>query len=102
MALTFRQFTIRFAQPSGTGTGNISQTVSFNGTVRTANAALKGFEARLTNADREIQLLHVDIDVQNISGSNVEVSAQLLFRDRPNPVDAFQGFIQGIVIADVV
>ncbi len=100
MALEMKQFTIHFPSQSGSS-ARITKTISFNNDVRKAEAVLKGFEAKFVNAERELETLHVDIDVIRISGNNVEVAGDFLLKDRPGAIDPFKGFIQGVVIAVV-
>jgi hypothetical protein len=103
MALAMKEFTINFGSASGskqTGT----QTVSFAANVKgNAQAVLKGYNVRYTNGDRELKEIEVDLDVIEVANNDVEVRADLLLRDASGNIDdPFQGFVQGVVIADTV
>lgn len=104
MALRLKR--VQFTFPSTTGSqANQIQTISFSefpGTIRTASAAINGFDARFTNEDRDLGRLKVDIDVLDVSSSSVRLRGEILLRDFSGNVDdPFQGSITGLVIADV-
>jgi hypothetical protein len=103
MALVMKQFTITFGSASGSKQSAV-QTVSFNSNVKNnAQAVLKGYNARYTNSDREVKEIEVDLDVVAVSDEDVEVRAELLLRDASGNIDdPFQGWVQGVVIADTI
>lgn len=101
MVLQMKSFSITFPAQSGSA-ARITRTVSFNTTVRQAEAVLKGFDVSYVNADRELERLLVDIDLVRIAGNDVEVAVDFLLKDSPNPIDQFQGSVEGVIIADVV
>src|SRR5256885_10399169 len=51
---------------------------------------LNGFDVKLTNADREFHQIKVDARTTK-DGRRVIVDVALLLRDRPDPIDAFEG-----------
>lgn len=99
--LSFKELTINFDPTSGR-VQRESATAVFNGTVRTAQAVLKGFNIRYTDGDHHILAQEIDLDT-SISGRSVVVSSDFLLRDSSGNIDdRFQGWVQCVVIADVV
>lgn len=100
MALQMKVVTINFDPETG-GLRQETATVPFNARVRQAQVALVGFEAKFTKSDREFHQLHVDLDVQSVSGSVVIIGADFGLRDKSGVFDdEYKGFVQGLVIAE--
>lgn len=102
MALDFRQVTVRFDHTSG-----ISQrlpfTAVFNSKVRKANAAIKGFKIGFKDIDHELLAQEIDIDPDNltVSGNTASGNVDFLLQDDTGLGNAFGGYVQVLVIADV-
>ena len=102
MAIRMKQFTIRFDPETG-GLRSGETTVSFNETVKEAEAMLKGFDARFTapGSDRDLRQIHVDLDVVSVTNHAVKVRADFGLRDASgNFDDPYAGIVQGVVIAE--
>jgi hypothetical protein len=77
-------------------------TVPFTGTVRSAGAALKGFDVTYNNGDHELLREVIDLNVEHDTNS-VTVTASLLLRDSSGNIDdPFSGHVECLIIADVV
>ncbi len=99
--LTFKELTIYFDPTSGRKQTETATAV-FGGTVRTAQAVLKGFNVKYSDGDHHILAQEIDLDT-SINGRAVNVSADLLLRDSSGNIDdRFEGWIQCVVIADIV
>lgn len=100
MALQMKEFTIRFDPEKG-GLRRETDVVAFNKRVRQAQACLKGWEVKFSDTDRELHHIHVDIDVTDITSNIVNIAADFGLRDRSGVFDdRYQGFVQGVVIAE--
>ena len=78
------------------------RTATFSGTVRKAEAAIKGFHIGFTDSDRWLYRQEIDIDPQPPSGNRVDVDVDFLLRDSSGYIDdRFDGWVQVLVIADV-
>jgi len=101
MAIRFKSRRIDFDATAGR-TQVESITVPFTGTVRSAEAALRGFDVTYNNGDHELLRQRIDLDVQHNSNS-VTVTASLLLRDNSGNIDdPFSGHVECLIIADVV
>ncbi|NEQ86285.1 MAG: hypothetical protein F6K26_41310 [Moorea sp. SIO2I5] len=106
MALEFREFTISFDPTKGQKQRERTR-IALNGDLVQRNkvqAVLKGFHMGYTDDDREIKELEIDLDIEEINTSNnsVTVAADFLIRDASGKIDdRFDGFVQGVVIAEV-
>jgi hypothetical protein len=99
MAIDFRNLSLTFDSAGG-GEQHETGEVEFNSTVIKAQAMLNGFDVRMTNADRELHQIKVDTNAAR-DGKRVVVDVALLLRDRPNPIDAFEGRVDVVVLAEV-
>ena len=99
MAIDFRNLTLAFDSAGG-GEQHETGEVEFNSTVIKAQAMLNGFDVKLTNADREFHQIKVDARTTK-DGRRVIVDVALLLRDRPDPIDAFEGRVDVVVLAEV-
>ena len=102
MAIQFKAGKVNF--DASTGRQREPLTVTFPGrTVRSANAALKGFNIEFTNGDHEIVRQEIDIDVIGVVGEAVNLSVDFLLRDSSGNIDdPYKGSVEVLVIADVV
>lgn len=101
MAIDFRRERMLFDSTAG-----IRQTlpmrVNFNRRVRRAEAAVKGFDATFTGSDRNLHQIQVDLDVDRIEDDTVLIVGKLALRDASGRFDdAYKGWIEAIVIAEV-
>lgn len=68
----------------------------------TAFAMLAGFEIQYNNGDHHVLQEQVQVDVNGINGTSVDVAATFLLRDGSGNIDdPYSGFISALVIADV-
>ena len=102
MSLAMKEFTIHFDPTSGQRQEE-SQTVVLDGTVRKAQAALKGFKVGYSDRDHHFLETEIVLDVTRIFRNSVTVTANFLLQDSTggDMDDPFDGCVQGIVIADV-
>ena len=101
MALEFRQLTINFDATSGRKQRE-SATAVFSGRVRSAEAALKGYNIRYTNGDHHVLEQEIDLDITNVNNNTVTVAADFLLRDSSGNIDdPYRGFVQAVVMAEV-
>ena len=98
MPLDFR--TQEISIPSGTGRRSINGTAAFGSNVRRANVAVNGFKLDYVNSDHHINVVEIDTDVVNITGSVVEFRVECDYADK-NFDDSYRGSIAILVIADV-
>lgn len=100
--LQFRELKIVF-DPTANRRQRESKTATFKGKVRTAQAVLKGFNTSFTRGDRHIKEMEIDLDVIKVHGNRVDVAADFVLRDGSGHYDdVYKGFVECIVIADVV
>ena len=69
-----------------------------------AQAMLKGFHAGYSDGDHHILELEIDLDITDVSTARntVTVAADFLLRDGSGNIDdRYDGFVQGVVIAEV-
>jgi hypothetical protein len=85
--------------PSGTGRRQFNDAVTFAGTVIRANVAINGFKLDFATDDHHINIVEIDTDVVNVSGTKVDFRAECQYADK-NADDAYSGYIQVLVIAD--
>jgi hypothetical protein len=68
----------------------------------TAFAMLAGFEIQYNNGDHHILQEQIQVEVNGINGTSVDVAATFLLRDGSGNIDdPYSGFISALVIADV-
>ncbi len=100
-AIAFREVTIKF--DSSTGKQKEPATALFGGRVLKAQAFLKGFNIGFDNGDREFLRQQIDLDVKSIRNNAVEINADFRLRDSSGYYDdPYSGWVQAVVIADVV
>lgn len=106
MAIEFKQFTINFDPTKGRKQRETTN-VALNGNLLRRDkveAVLKGFHAGYTDKDHHVLEIEVDLDITNVntSSNTVTVAADFLLRDSSGNIDdRFDGFVQGVVIAEV-
>lgn len=111
MPVVMREFTIPFTARSGSAQ-RATTTIPIRARplpVTDVQAVLKGFRVGYANGDHHILAMEIDLDVTNVaplsptSGQSVvTVAADLLLRDSSGNVDdPFEGFVQGVLIAQV-
>ena len=67
-----------------------------------AFAMLAGFEIQYDNGDHHVLQEQVQVDVNGVNGTSVDVAATFLLRDGSGNIDdPYSGFISALVIADV-
>lgn len=100
MAIRFASRTLNF-DPTAGQIQVQTVTVPFPGTVRNAEAALKGFDITYNNGDHHVLRERIDLNVAHDSDS-VTVTASFLLRDSSGTIDdPFSGLIECLIIADV-
>ena len=99
MPIAFRNRQV--AIPAGTGRRDINDSVSFGSPVRSAAVTVNGFQLDYVNADHHINVVEIDTDVSSISGNDVHFRVQADYADK-NHDDSYRGYIEVLVIADVV
>jgi hypothetical protein len=98
MPIAFR--TRQVAIPAGTGRRDINDSVSFGVPVRSAAVTISGFQLDYVNSDHHINVVEIDSDVSSISGNDVHFRVQADYTDK-NRDDAYRGYVEVLVIADV-
>lgn len=99
--LVFKELTITFNSAQGSRRRG-SATALFNGNVRTAQAVLKGYNIRYTHSDHPVLEQEIDLDTQMNGARGVDVFADFALRDSSGLFDdAYQGWVNVVVIADV-
>lgn len=100
MTVQFKEGWINY--PSATGRRQRKDaTVTFPGSVRTHQVALKGYNVRFDKSDREILETEIDID-STASGTSVTVSGDLVLRDSSGTYDdPYSGWINFVVMANL-
>ena len=111
MRLFMREFTIPFSARSGVAQ---RETTRINVPARPLSlvdvqAMLKGFRVGYTNGDHHVLAMEIDLDITNIAPipgisnqSDVTVAADFLLRDNSGNIDdPYEGFVQGVLIAQV-
>lgn len=103
MALQFQRQQLIFLPASG-GPQRRSSAVTFPGVVRRADVALRGFNIGFTNnAEHPFARAEIDLDPGSVDGQVVNFSVDFALRDASgNFDDPFNGFVEVLVIADVV
>src|SRR4051812_16480357 len=100
MALEFQTFTVTFDPTQGRRQREPGF-VNFSRPVRTAQCAVKGFNANYPATDRRYRELEIDIDGPTISGTQVSFEVDLALRDNSGTFDdRYGGFVEVLVIAD--
>lgn len=111
MRLVMREFTIPFNARAGIAQ---RETTRISVPARPLSpidvqAVLKGFRVGYANGDHHILAMEIDLDIANITPiptispqSNVTVAADFLLRDASGNIDdPYEGFVQGVLIAQV-
>jgi hypothetical protein len=100
--LAFKELTITFDPTSGRPQRE-SATAVFNRDIRTAQAVLKGFRIGYTDNDHHVLVQEIDLDTEMVGNRAVKVFADFLLKDNTGNIDdRFNGWVQCIVIADLV
>lgn len=101
MALALKSLTITFDTTAGIKQRE-SATAVFGGTVKSAQAALKGFNCTYPTQERKFHSQEIDLDITSITGNTVTVAADFLIRDKSGNIDdPFKGWVEAVIIADV-
>ena len=88
------------AIPTGTGRRSIVSSVNFSKPVKKASIVLNGFKLDYANADHHVNIVEVDTDVVNTSGSQVNFRVECNLADK-NSDDGYSGYVTALVIAEV-
>ena len=94
----------RLEIPRGTGTRILRNGADFRGNgsrVQNVVVALQGFKFDHVNPDRPMNVIEVSTAVTRVQGTLVEVEVRCQYADR-NFDDPFEGFVDIVMIADVV
>jgi hypothetical protein len=101
MALALKQLTFHFDSARG-ATQHLKEKAVFDGSVKTAEAVLKGFGIKFSRDERKFYHEEIDLDIIRIEENAVTVKADFLIRDKSGDIDDFfEGWIQAVVIADI-
>ena len=87
--------------PRHTGAYQSIERFRFGQPVRTAHVALNGFDLDFTDQDHRIGRLAIDARLLRNRDRDVEVQVTAIFRDQLNN-DSYEGFVDVLVIADLV
>jgi hypothetical protein len=100
MPIAFREVRIDFPPTTGRQQrGNA--TVLFPNTVRSAQAMLKGFNIGYDNGDHHVLRQEIDVDTSAVANS-VNVGVDFLLRDSSGNIDdAYSGWVEVAVVADI-
>jgi hypothetical protein len=102
MALAFQVQRHNIESTTGSSI-NQSGSFTFNRPVRTAEVALNGFRLEFNNEDHHVHVAEVDINRGSISNATVNYTYQFLLRDRSGNIDdPYEGYVQVLIIADLV
>ena len=100
--LAFKELTIYFDPTRGIKQREMATAV-FSRDIRTAQAVLKGFNIKYSDGDHHILAQEIDLDTQSNGTKAVNVYADFLLRDSSGNIDdRFEGWVQCVVIADLV
>lgn len=103
MALVFQKITFPFPSVTGKRQTQISR-LEFGRPIKgdTAFAMLTGFEIQYNNGDHHILQEQIQVEVNGINGTSVDVAALFLLRDGSGNIDdPYSGFISAVVVADL-
>ena len=103
MATAIQKLTFPFPSVTGKRQTQI-QRLEFGRPIHagTAFAMLAGFEIQYDNGDHHVLQEQVQVDVNGVNGTSVDVAATFLLRDGSGNIDdPYSGFISALVIADV-
>lgn len=98
MALKFETFSINFSNVRGTQTE--TRTVSFGGTVQSAEVAVQGFLFDFVNNDNNLDRIQVQAKKLDRAGQVVEAEVRVIVADRTRD-DDYNATVNVLVIADV-
>lgn len=102
MPVEFRSARVNFGPARGSGGQNRRGSVTFPTPVLRARAVMNGFRARYTGSDHELKELRINIDDSpSIIDRTVNFNVNYLLGDR-NFDDEYEGFVDVVVIADVI
>ena len=94
-----------FSFPSVTGRRQVQiRRLEFGRPIKldSAFAMLAGFEIQYNNGDHHVLQEQIQVEVNGINGTSVDVAATFLLRDGSGNIDdPYSGFISALVIADV-
>jgi hypothetical protein len=101
--LSFRIINVKFPPFSG-GPQRMLTSVRFPSRVRTAEACIRGFYAKFTDADHHYHQLEVFLSEQvGVDGREVGFSVYFALSDFSHPFDdKYEGEIEVLVIADLI
>lgn len=102
MALEFQ--TVRINFPSRRDfEQSINRTTTFSRNIRTAGAAINGFDVSFNNGDHNLLREKVDISPVTVSGRNATFTVNMLLRDSSGNIDdPYSGFVDVMLIADTI
>lgn len=102
MALAFECRKVRFDSTSGKRQ-NEPGFVYFDGQVTNAECAVRGYNIKFTNSDRPLHEIEIDINRVSWHGNSVKFDIDFALRDASGTFDdPYAGFVEVLVIADVV
>jgi hypothetical protein len=102
MAVAFKSKRIIFDNTSGQSQLEPGS-ITFPGrTVRSAEAAIKGYNIAFADGDHHVLQTQIDIDMGTIVGDTVNFNVDLVLRDGSGFFDdRYGGWVEVLVIADV-
>ena len=86
--------------PSGKGRREINESTTFGSRVRSAAVAINGFKLDYVDSDHHINVVEIDSDVSLIEENEVHFLVEVHYADKDFN-DAYQGYVQVLVIANV-
>ena len=98
MAIDFKSTWVVFPRVRSAVKQTLPGHVTFDSTVRKANAALKGFKMWVISGDHNFYHQEVDIDSIQIDGRTVNFNVDLMIVCGRN--ERFEGTVEVLVIAD--
>jgi hypothetical protein len=103
MAVVIQKVTFPFPSVTGKRQTQI-QNVQFGRPIKadSAFAWLAGYEIQFNNGDHEVLAQQIQVEVNGITGTSVNVAAIFLMRDSSGNIDdPYSGFISALVSADL-
>jgi hypothetical protein len=98
MAVAF--ITTRIEVPRGSGRRQLNGSVPFQGKVRVAEVALRGFLLDFVTSDHHINVVEVATEFAGTEGEIVHFRVDCQYADK-NKDDQYFGFVDVLVIADL-
>jgi hypothetical protein len=90
----------RVEVPRGKGRRELHDSVSFQGKVRVAEVALRGFLLDFVTSDHHINVVEVATEFAGTEGEIVRFRVDCQYADK-NEDDQYSGFVDVLVIADL-